>query len=101
MRYLTHYEEYPIYEPAEGGYYYSGNQATETERLSKRKAKAEMKRLWEEAQEENKELSERDRWILSRDGNMLRRSSKYIGSGESYVIERNYGSQRRGYKPYC
>lgn len=24
--YLTYYEEYPIYEPAEGGYYYSGNQ---------------------------------------------------------------------------
>ena len=24
MYYLTYYEEYPIYEPAEGGYYYSG-----------------------------------------------------------------------------
>ena len=27
MYYLTYYEEYPIYEPAEGGYYYAGNQA--------------------------------------------------------------------------
>ena len=26
MRYISHYEEYPIYEPAEGGYYYPGNQ---------------------------------------------------------------------------
>lgn len=24
MWYLTYYEEYPIYEPAEGGYYYAG-----------------------------------------------------------------------------
>ena len=101
MRYLTHYEEYPIYEPAEGGYYYSGNQATETERLSKRKAKAEMKRLWEEAQEENKDMPERHRWNLSRDGNTLWRSSKYIGEGESYVIERKFGSQKRGWVPYC
>ena len=25
MRYISHYEEYAIYEPAEGGYYYPGN----------------------------------------------------------------------------
>lgn len=43
MRYVTHYEEYPIYEPAEGGYYYSGNQITETERMSKRAAKAKIR----------------------------------------------------------
>ena len=29
MYYLTYYEEYPIYEPAEGGYYYSGCSAEE------------------------------------------------------------------------
>ena len=27
MVYLTHYCEYPIYEPAEGGYYYAGREA--------------------------------------------------------------------------
>ena len=26
MYYVTYYEEYPIYEPAEGGYYYAGSQ---------------------------------------------------------------------------
>lgn len=36
MRYISHYMEYPIYEPAEGGYYYSGNQLVESERKSKR-----------------------------------------------------------------
>ena len=25
MYYVTYYEEYPIYEPAEGGYYYAGS----------------------------------------------------------------------------
>ena len=29
MYYLTYYEEYPIYEAAEGGYYYSGKEAVE------------------------------------------------------------------------
>lgn len=32
MRYITHYEEYPIYEPAEGGYYYSGNKVVDSEK---------------------------------------------------------------------
>ena len=39
MRYISHYEEYPIYEPAEGGYYYSGNQLVASERKSKRACK--------------------------------------------------------------
>ena len=39
MIYLSYYEEYPIYEPAEGGYYYSGAELVESERLSKRAAK--------------------------------------------------------------
>ena len=36
MRYISHYEEYPIYEPAEGGYYYPGNHLVASERESKR-----------------------------------------------------------------
>lgn len=39
MRYITHYEEYSIYEPAEGGYYYSGNQVVDSEKMSKRACK--------------------------------------------------------------
>ena len=34
MVYLTHYTEYPIYEPAEGGYYYTGRQAGSFYRLN-------------------------------------------------------------------
>ena len=39
MVFLSYYEEYPIYEPAEGGYYYAGLELMESERLSKRQAK--------------------------------------------------------------
>ena len=113
MRYVTHYEEYPIYEPAEGGYYYSGNQVVESERMSKRKAKAELERLWLEAKAENLEMFgaeepdfDKDEygnriypWM--RNGNEIFRYSKYIGDGESYVIEHKLGSCTRGWVPYC
>lgn len=112
MRYLTHYAEYPIYEPAEGGYYYAGNQVVESEKLSKRKAKAELEQLWLDAKAENLALFGEEEPTKDRDkygnriypwvkyGNMVRKSSRYIGEGESYVIERHYGSEIRGYRPY-
>ena len=114
MRYVTHYEEYPIYEPAEGGYYYSGNQITETERMSKRAAKATMRKFWEMAKAENlaefgsEEPEDYDQygnrnypWRISSDGNTIWKGGKYIGEGESYVLERKLGSEKRGYVPYC
>lgn len=109
MRYLTHYTEYPIYEPAEGGYYYAGNEIAETERMSKRKAKAEMNNIWAECEAENaenKKWEERtgqrfDYWCRSSDGNSIWRGSRYIGEGESYVIERHLGSETRGWHSYC
>ena len=114
MRYLSHYKEYPIYERAEGGYYYEGNELIESDRLSKRQAKALFERIWAAAQKENEEVikyysnDEREcygrLWI--RDGNYIYRNfdpysrSHYIGTGESFVIERNQGSMRSGRKPY-
>ena len=29
------------------------------------------------------------------------KESNYVGQGESYVIERKLGSQRKGWEPYC
>lgn len=109
MRYLTHYEEYPIYEPAEGGYYYAGNEVVASERLSKRQAKKKLSQIWamcEEENAENEQWEERtgsrfDYWVRSADGNEIWRSSRYIGEGERYVIERRKGSQVSGYEPYC
>ena len=117
MRYISHYQEYPIYERAEGGYYYAGNELVESERLSKRACKKELLRIWEECKEENEEygfrednISEWDDirratgvypWVFIEERNYIERGSRYIGEGESFVIERNKGSKEHGRVPYC
>lgn len=117
MRYISHYEEYPIYEPAEGGYYYAGNQLVDSKRKSKRACKKELLRIWEECQKENEELGFREDnkddwksitdttrlypWYFNKERNYIRRSSCYIGEGESFVIERHQGSKESGRQPYC
>jgi hypothetical protein len=99
MRYLTHYTEYPIYEAAEGGYYYSGNEIAESEKMSKRAAKKSLKKIYEESVQTDNDP--KYPWVISQDGNKVWRGSKYIGEGESYVIEKRQGSQTKGYVPYC
>ena len=117
MRYISHYQEYPIYEPAEGGYYYPGNQLVRSERKSKRACKKELLRIWEECRKENEEygfkednLKEWDEirrrthnypWIFNRKHNYISKGSHYIGEGESILIERKQGSQESGRVPYC
>ena len=65
MRYLSYYKEYPIYEPAEGGYYYAGNQLVKSERLSKRQCRRKFEKIWQECQEENKKngFAENADWL--------------------------------------
>lgn len=53
MRYLSYYQEYPIYEPAEGGYYYPGNELVNSSRMSKRACRREFDKIWEQCQKEN------------------------------------------------
>jgi hypothetical protein len=111
MVYLTHYEEYPIYEPAEGGYYYAGIQMVESKKLSKRAAKRLFKELWEQLKEENfQEYGEQEPvpkskiypWVYScYNQPKIIKSSYYIGEGEYFVIERNKGKDVKGYEPYC
>ena len=60
MRYISHYEEYPIYEPAEGGYYYQGNQLVTSERKSKRACKKNLLEIWEECKQDNAERGFRE-----------------------------------------
>ena len=91
MVYLTHYEEYPIYEPAEGGYYYAGNQAFEYYRLnSEKQAKRKLAKMRKELEEEG--------FIVYDDRAYL--PSKYIGEGESWRIEKVYGSHESGRQIY-
>ena len=97
MVYLSYYEEYPIYEPAEGGYYYAGLELVESERLSKRQAK----KLFDEQAEEL--LSEDSNWYLGniKFGRQMTRHSKYIGEGAYICIEKHKGMHERGWQPYC
>ena len=117
MRYVTHYEEYPIYEAAEGGYYYSGNKVVESERLSKHKCKKILDEIWEDCKQYNlawygAEVPETDKdehgnriypWVRINMGDGIRivKGSRYIGEGESYIIERCKGSETKGWHPYC
>lgn len=94
MVYLSYYEEYPIYEAAEGGYYYPGISLVESERLSLRQAKRKIKEFANEA------LAEDEGWHF--DGSRkLWQSSRYIGEGCFYCIERSQGSYERGRQVYC
>lgn len=113
MRYISHYAEYPIYEPAEGGYYYAGNQLVESERKSKRACKKNLEEIWEECKKENLQeygMEEPDFdkdkygnriYPWKRSGNYIYKRSYLIGEGESFVIERKQGSQEHGWQPYC
>lgn len=117
MRYISYYEEYPIYEPAEGGYYYAGNQLVKSERKSKRACKKELMEIWEQCKKDNIENGFREDnedewsditsitheypWFFDKEHNYIYKDSYYIGEGESYIVERKQGSQRSGRQPYC
>lgn len=100
MVYLSYYEEYPIYEPAEGGYYYAGNKLVKSERMSERQAKKRLAEIWEEVQKGNEILPEVEQWVMDGNRRGIYRSNRYIGEGESYIIERHKGSEERGWQPY-
>lgn len=91
MIYLTHYTEYPIYEPAEGGYYYAGNEADDCYKFrTKWGAKRHLRKMKAELKE--------DGFIVYDD--RAYKASKYIGDGESWHIERKYGSHNSGRQIY-
>lgn len=93
MVYLTHYTEYPIYEPAEGGYYYAGREADTFYRLNSiKQAKRKLAKF-------QKELEE-DGFVVLEDRAYAYLPSRYIGEGEQWVVEKVYGSQNSGWRPY-
>ena len=75
MIYLTHYTEYPIYEPAEGGYYYAGQQADCYYRLnSMKQARRQLRKMQKNLETEG--------FMVYLDGNLCEayRPDKYIGN---------------------
>lgn len=75
--YVTYYAEYPIYEPAEGGYYYPGRDAVWSEGFNSE----------EEAREFAKKYvtEDGDNWQEKSNGYELK--GKYIGQDQSVNIE--------------
>lgn len=96
MVYLTNYIEYPIYYPEEGGFYVAGQRAGSYYRLNS------VKQAKRKLEKSRKELEE-DGFVVRLDGDRcyVYKRSRYIGDGESWIIEKVYGSHERGYEPYC
>lgn len=102
--YVTKYRQYPIYEPAEGGYYYEG---TELEYYVKTKSLNRARKLlkkvvtedapWEYTPHTEEEIKE----ALTGTKNHFYIFTKYIGEGEEWHIETKLGKHEHGWRPYC
>ena len=90
--YVTYYAEYPIYEPAEGGYYYPGRDAVWSEGFETE----------EEAKEFAKDyvLNDDDKWETYYDGYII--ESDYVGENQYLTIEpkKAYLGAIAGWEPY-
>lgn len=107
MYYVSYITEYPIYEPAEGGYYYAGTQIEECKAFSSwKKANRYYRKL--KAWFEDRFCGEEDRlhsWECGGcdkygDGPITYYRSKYIGEGERVQITKKMPIEE-GWTPYC
>lgn len=90
--YVSHYVEYPIYEPAQGGYYYAGNQLQDSEKFTNYEQAIEYARYWaEQLGLQQYGQGENISW---------RKPSKYVGQSESIVIQPIKGMNEQGWRPY-
>lgn len=106
MFYVSYITEYPIYEPAEGGYYYAGETVEMCrEFTSWKKANKFFQKCRKEFLEEHDDEPERiydatwggvGKWVNP----AVYYHSKYIGDGEYIQITRKI-PQDKGWHPYC
>lgn len=93
--YVTVYQEYPIYEPAEGGYYYAGADAMMSKGYnSKEEAKQGLEQLADEFKSDGYDLYPTYSGYSTRE--------KYIGDNIILRLEnaKHYLSGVKGYEPY-
>jgi len=88
--FVSWYKAYPIYEPAEGGYYYEGEHLIQSIRVGS------LKRARKAMQREAKSLG-----FTSIGSNMSSLCGKYIGESEYIYIETVRGIHEHGWRPYC
>lgn len=104
--FVTLYVEYPIWEPAEGGYYYAGESVGgNPKKVKAGKGKREIAKLYRQIQEDIKDGCYRKtaRAWISDDGRECGVYTEYIGEGFRYVLEskNHVGRQCHGWQPYC
>lgn len=108
MYYVSYIEEYPIYEAAEGGYFYPGETVIDSRACkSWRKARKVFNewRKWFEkeygAPDGNSvHLIEMGGCDLYGNGSEISLTSKYVGEGCAVRLTR-YKPHDKGYTPYC
>ena len=100
MVYLTHYKEYPIYEPAEGGYYYAGSQNVWVREFkSWRKARQFFNKA---AKQFVEDFSYDNPYCMYGFPNSYAEvCSRYIGKNYGIVLTSRKPYEERGWKPYC
>lgn len=125
--YISYYQNYSIYEPAEGGYYYEGHflsswvtvdeDTDEPLNVPEEEAKEILfDFVWQECLKENAENGftedNKDEWIeisnryhvypwyMNESGTEIRIGGRYIGEGGFWIIEEERGSHEKGWQPY-
>lgn len=108
---LSTYTGYPIYEPAEGGYYYAGEQLSRSVKIRHGTGRKKIERLYKELCEEYGDpvRTAEDRfpteWTvwMSEDGRSCGATGGYVGDSIMHCLEgyRKVGKKAHGWKPYC
>ena len=97
--YVTLYYLYPIYEPAEGGYYYNGIGVDESYGFQTRKKAIKfLRKRRKECLKEDKNVKW---WYDYINSFGVYNENGYIGNGYFWEMERKFGSAISGYQPYC
>lgn len=100
--YITEYRQYPIYEPAEGGYYYEGTEMVQYTRTNNiKRARKLLKKMVTEYYECEGILTPDAVEGISTLGNHHYHSTRYVGEGMEWHIETKLGKNEHGWRPYC
>lgn len=99
MYYVTAYSEYPIYERAEGGYYYTGVQIESSRKYQTwRKAKQSLRKLYKAYVADGS--ANEPGWFETASRQHFGWCGKYIGEGWFIKLERTQGKDVCGWRPY-
>lgn len=93
MRYVSRYRCYPIYEPAEGGYFYEGRELVSTVPYVR------LCDAWKAIKAVAAEYGFRNvgRYSFADEAHI---NGRYIGEGELLVLEEAPGENEAGWHPY-